>query len=143
MNTGMKYEERERGFSLIEVLIATVVLALGLLSVATAFTHGMAILANTPVQLAAKELAHDVIDEYVLLKDVADPMFTVAGQEIKTRDNRDFHVTANPLVPPADCAEYPTAELQVDITVSYCSSSGLSCMGTTRERRYSVTACID
>ena len=87
----------ESGFTLIEVLIATIVLAIGLLSIAQAFAQGMLILVNTPVQLAAKELAFEIIDNYVVLGEAGEPAAPIS-QHITTRDGRTFLASANPVL---------------------------------------------
>jgi len=110
----------QSGFTLIEVLIATVVLAAGLLSIAQAFTQGMLILANTPVQLAAKELAFEIIDNYVVLHDAEIPCAGI-NDGVETRDGRSFHVDATI----DDFTNLSTCDLnQVTITVTYCTSCG-------------------
>ena len=58
------------GFSLIEVMIAAVILAGGLLALASLFTQGTVILVSTSTQLAAKELANSIVEDYVIRKDM-------------------------------------------------------------------------
>jgi len=106
----------ESGFTLIEVLIATIVLAIGLLSIAQAFAQGMLILINTPVQLAAKELAFEIIDNYVVLGEAGEPAAPIS-QNITTRDGRTFLASANPVID-------PSGDLVVDVVVTYCTSCG-------------------
>ena len=140
----------QSGFTLIEVLVAMVVLTAGLLAIAGAFNHGMLILVNTPTQLAAKELAYEIIDDYVIRKDTGisntSGWLTLNSKPITTRDGRNFHVSASSSDSPANCGEFSNPapdRRQVDVTVTYCATGGLSCLGSSRERRYRVTACVD
>ena len=107
----------ESGFTLIEVLIATIVLAIGLLSIAQAFAQGMLILVNTPVQLAAKELAFEIIDDFVVLGEAGKPVEPIS-QNITTRDGRTFLASASPVIDPS------SGDLVVDVVVTYCTSCG-------------------
>jgi prepilin-type N-terminal cleavage/methylation domain-containing protein len=133
----------QSGFTLVEVLIATVVLAIGLLSIAQAFAQGMLILVNTPIQLAAKELAFEIIDDYVVLNDaglLADDPEGVPEREITTRDGRVFLASANASRDPG------TNVVTVDIVVSYCVSCGgrpPASPDDKNTRNYRVTAHID
>ena len=77
----------------------------------------MVILVNTPIQLAAKELAFEIIDDYVVLADAGLPADSIAQQQITTRDGRTFLVSAN-----ADTDAVGTVD--VTVTVSYCTSCG-------------------
>jgi prepilin-type N-terminal cleavage/methylation domain-containing protein len=140
-----KSMDGQSGFTLVEVLIAVAVLAFGLLSIAASFTQGMLILANTPIQLAAKELAFEIIDDYVMRRDASIPItLNFTGKEITTHDGRVFSVTAGEAPASTYCADdYPDSTTEVKITVSYCQGHGISCVGTARERKYNVTACID
>jgi len=108
----------ESGFTLVEVLIATLVLAIGLLSIAQAFAQGMVILVNTPTQLAAKELAFEIIDDYVVLGEAGLPADSIAQQQITTRDGRTFLVSADAKTDPLN------GDVIVTVTVSYCTSCG-------------------
>ena len=76
MKIHMKSTGGQPGFSLVEVIIALFVLLVGLLTIAAAFTNGMRILAATPTQLAAKELAATIIDDLTISKDTGG---TLAG----------------------------------------------------------------
>ena len=69
MKNSKKTVGGQSGFTFIEVLIAMVILTLGLLAVASMLTQGMAILAGTPAQLAAKELAGAIIDNIAVQSD--------------------------------------------------------------------------
>jgi len=134
MENKNKSTNGQSGFTLVEVLIATVVLAAGLLSIAQAFTQGMLILANTPVQLAAKELAFEIIDDYVVLNDAGLAINNIDGR-VDTRDGRPFHVSA--------ITSAPGGELeQVRITVTYCTSCGKNAPdpSASNARKYTVTA---
>jgi len=108
----------ESGFTLVEVLIATLVLAIGLLSIAQAFAQGMVILVNTPTQLAAKEFAFEIIDDYVVLCEANLPLTPIGEGPLTTRDGRTFLVSA--ATSGTDCNNIVT----VDVTVSYCTSCG-------------------
>jgi len=128
----------ESGFTLIEVLIAMIVLAIGLLSIAQAFAQGMLILVNTPVQLAAKELAFEIIDNYVVLGEAGEPAAPIS-QNITTRDGRTFLANASPTI------NSDTGDLEVVVVVTYCTN----CAGETptdpdakNSRNYRVTAII-
>jgi len=95
----------QSGFTLIEVMIAALVLAVGLLSVASAFTQGMLILANTPMQLAAKELAYEIIDEIAIKYDADDTsilegQYLMDGSIRQIREGRVFDAEANVIINP-------------------------------------------
>ena len=106
----------QSGFTLIEVLLATFILAFGLLSVATAFGNGMLILANTPFQLAAKELAYEIIDEITLKYDT-DVVITTGPYPLENggkgmmRKDRVFDAVAN--------VTDNGSDLAVTVTITY------------------------
>lgn len=74
-----KHIKNQSGFTLVEVMIAMVILAIGLLALASAFTQGAVILANTPTHLAAKELANAIIDNMQIQHESG--IFTIHGEE--------------------------------------------------------------
>lgn len=79
MNVQKQSTGCQSGFTLMEVLVALFVLAVGLLTIAAVLAQSMQILAGTPMQLAAKELAATVIDEITVSKDAGEPWLPVNG----------------------------------------------------------------
>jgi len=79
--------DRQRGFSLIEVLVAMLVLAIGLLGLAALQTQGVRFNHDAYVRSSATTLAYDIVDKMRL-----------------NRDNAASYTTANFPVPPYDCA---------------------------------------
>jgi len=69
MKTDKKRAGGQSGFTLIEVMIATIILGVGLLTIAAGFIDGMRILASAPMQVAAKEVAASVIDDLTAARD--------------------------------------------------------------------------
>ena len=61
------YRRRERGFSLIEVLVAMLVLAIGLLGLAALQAQGMRFNHDAYVRTSATNLASDIIDKGIIL----------------------------------------------------------------------------
>ena len=112
----MKNIKSQSGFTLIEVLMAMLVLTFGLLAIAAVFAQGGIILVNTPVQLAAKELAYEFIDEIVVIKDaglVVPAVYVEPETEFIRANGRTFL---------AGVTTAPTSvdgELRVEITVTY------------------------
>ena len=51
-------------------MIAAVILAGGLLALASLFTQGAVILVSTSTQLSAKELANSIVEDYVIRRDM-------------------------------------------------------------------------
>ena len=142
MNNIEKSTGGQSGFTLVEVLIAMVVLAFGLLSIAGAFANGMVILVGTPVQLAAKEMAYEIIDDCIVRRDAG--ILTSAGEwsltkeQITTKDARIFLADAN-------ITDWDDDGFTVDVTVYYCPGCGRNApnpngAGT---RKYSVTATVE
>ena len=84
----------QSGFTLIEVMIATFILLVGLLSLAAAFTQGMIIIADLPYTLAAKEAAAAVADTLAVQRD-AQSILPVNGQRNIVINNQNYTVTIN------------------------------------------------
>lgn len=149
MNSG-----KSAGFTLIEVLIAMTVLAVGIIAVAGFFMQGMIIVNETPKQLAVKEMALEIIDDYLLRREAGTTDFWTGDAEktITTADNQVFSVEAAVTdvnaTDPGNCAEYfsataPGPQQEVNITVRYCQRNNLDCLNTPQQRIYRITACID
>jgi len=81
------------GFSLIEVMIAAVILAGGLLALASLFTQGTVVLVNTSTQLAAKELANSIIEDYFIRRDlnILGNLSQNVTTELRTWNGRNFN----------------------------------------------------
>ena len=137
MKSIKKTAGRQSGFTLVEVLIAMVVLTVGLLVIAAAFSQGMLVLAGTPMQLAAKELADEIIDDYTVRKDAGTLGTMNYGRQPTvrriTRDGRafdvDINVTSN--FNPATA----NVDVRVEVTVSYQVGG--------RPRSYTTTTLIN
>ena len=116
----------QSGFTLIEVMIAMLILSLGLLSVASAFAQGMLILVNTPTQLAAKELAYAIVDDIIVRYDAGiDNLAQTTVCSIPEScmwNGRTFSVDSITLVPPDPTAADP--EIDVTVTVTWTGSVG-------------------
>ena len=54
--------DNQSGFTLIEVMIASAVLLIGLLTIGAAFSQGMLVMARAPLQLIAKEKMAEALD---------------------------------------------------------------------------------
>lgn len=138
----------QSGFTLIEVLIAALILAVGLLTIASAFARGMIILANTPTQLAAKELAYAIIDDIIVQYDAQ--LFPLTQEICKNEascewNGRFFRV--GPVVispnPAADEASPPSVDVTVTVTWSGYGFAAPDASGTGNERSYTTpTATI-
>ena len=124
MDSEKKSTGGQAGFTLMEVLVALVVLTAGLLAIAAFLTQGMQILAGTPTQLAAKEIAATVIDEITVSRDAGDPWLPVAtprnictgqGENVRCRS---FDVTTNV----TNNADGIVGLTRVVVTVSYTVS---------------------
>lgn len=130
----------QSGFTLVEVMIATVILTVGLLGVAFFFSRGMLILAGTPTQLAAKELAEELVDHYTLLRDTGDTSWRVAGRssEICSANERpdDCRLTRHGRNFRAETNIFNDGDWRVEITVFYMSPNG-------NERSYTLRTIIN
>ena len=125
MKNNKKSVGAQSGFTLIEVLLAVLILSAGLLTLAAVFAQGAVILVNTPVQLAAKEWAYEIIDEIAIRKD--------AGLEFPTsyppREINGRELNANAVITDTGFA------LRVQVTITYPINND--------ERRYVTTVLID
>ena len=96
MKGNNKSAHGQSGFTLVEVMIATIVLGIGMTALGYSFAHGMLILAATPMQLSAKEVAATVIDELTVRRDSGEQLPSAGsstrevcfgqGQNIKCQD---------------------------------------------------------
>ena len=113
----------QSGFTLVEMIIATLVLAVGLLMIAAAFTNGMRILAATPMQIAAKELAATVIDDLTLQKDTGLPLSPSNGarQVCTGQEPNRVCQTFNVETKITDNADGVIGLRHIEVTVTYTS----------------------
>lgn len=115
----------QSGFTLIEVLIATLILMIGLLSVATAFSQGMLILAGTNAQLTAKEFAYAIVDDIIVKYDAK--QFPLA-QEICAIpmscvwNGKFFSLDSLVITPNAPLIEAAT-EVNVTVTIAWVGNA--------------------
>jgi prepilin-type N-terminal cleavage/methylation domain-containing protein len=99
----MKIREKstrgQSGFTLIEVMIATVILGVGLLAVADAFARGMLIMSRSPLHAIAQEQAEITIQNIRFMQDsgvavpnennvaITDELVLPNGKEIHLADH--------------------------------------------------------
>ena len=124
MKTNEKAAGNQSGFTLIEVMLAILVLAVGLLIIAAGFAQGMRILADAPVILAAKEAAASVADELAVEREVQNKN-PVTGQRIKNISGQAYTVNI-------DVRPGVNGDWDVDLTVPYSGGT----------RMYSTTTTI-
>jgi len=67
MSTDIKPAGEQSGFTLVEVMVAMIVLSIGLMTVAAGFLNVMRIAAVAPIHLAAKEVAASEIDNITMM----------------------------------------------------------------------------
>jgi len=115
-NTLSSHERRQNGFSLIEVLVAMLVLASGLLGLAALQTQGVRFNHDAYVRTNATNLATDIVDKMRLNRTqlidttLAEPA-VYATANFPPRDNvPPFSVTNPPYLCTADAT--PTADLK-------------------------------
>jgi len=63
MKINEKSAGNQSGFTLIEVMIASIILLTGLLAIGAAFSQGMQVLAQLPLQMIAKEKMAEALDQ--------------------------------------------------------------------------------
>jgi prepilin-type N-terminal cleavage/methylation domain-containing protein len=109
MNNDKKPISSQSGFTLIEVLVAMLVLTVGLLTIAGVFANGMRVLAGTPMQLAAKELAATEIDNLTIAAET--------GQAITSSNGPVPHtICPNGAGPGRNCQEFGVQRRVVENT---------------------------
>jgi type IV pilus assembly protein PilV len=149
MKSNEKSAGSQSGFTLVEVMVAMVVLTVGLLTIAAVFAQGVRIITQTPMQLAAKELANEIIDDLTVRRDagILGAMATGTFEEIVVRDcNEDrpelrdckfFHTLT-------EVRMDPTGAFRVEVTVTYWADDFVTRDPTAANaRRYTTTTIIN
>ena len=106
---------RERGFSMVELLIAMVVMAIGLLGAAQMIPLAMAGVTQAGMRTRSVQLAQERLDE--LTSNDFDASVLNAGTYSETADNTTLDWTI------ADDNPYPGTK-RIDLTVSWVTSRG-------------------
>ncbi|MBN1567373.1 MAG: prepilin-type N-terminal cleavage/methylation domain-containing protein [Acidobacteria bacterium] len=83
MSTNKQTNDSQRGFTLVETLMAIVIMAGGLLALATAFAQGMIIMSTSHYHQMAKEKASEAIESVFTSRDT----ITISWDEIRNVDD--------------------------------------------------------
>lgn len=159
MNQGKKKMKRENGFTMVEILVSTVIFSLGILSLGQVFVLGVNTINQTKFQIRANNLARQLMEE------IESKAFdeTMVGQDpTEKRDPSsftDYKVSGNPesgfprdqaenqnnrgtLDDIDDYANYSTNSMQEDrnfkcsITVVYAQDNNLNGPASTTRTNY-------
>ena len=87
MRTDKKPADDQYGFTLIEVMIAMLVLSIGLMTVASGFINVMRIAAEAPIHLAAKEIAAAEIDNLTMMLETGMVTAATMNNQVNHRTN--------------------------------------------------------
>lgn len=112
----MKLQKRENGFSLVETMIAMVILTIGLLGALSALTWGMIYVQEAEKKTQAKQIANSVIETIFAVRDMRTKNgIAINGwKTVQTTDNSSTGVFADGWYPvrenQGDDAIYGTAD---------------------------------
>jgi type IV pilus assembly protein PilV len=123
---------RQRGVSLVEVLVASVVLSIGLLGLAGLQASGLRVGQSSIYRSQAAQLAYDIVermrvnlanaDDYVLALDAAPP----GGNSVAERDLRDWRLRLQAL--PAGTGSVARDGSTVTVVVQWDDARGASAL---------------